>query len=69
VEGDFSVTRIPATEVLEWGMDTERDRRETNWGFVVGQETICQGLKVPRQCPLVLLVEVMHVVGIVFTYT
>jgi hypothetical protein len=25
-------------------------------------------LKVPRQCPLVLLVEVMHMIGIIFLY-
>jgi hypothetical protein len=29
-----------------------------------GQETISPVLKVPRQCPLVLLVEVIHMIGI-----
>jgi hypothetical protein len=31
-----------------------------------GQEIISPVLKVPRQCPLVLLVEVMHMIGINF---
>jgi hypothetical protein len=32
--------------------------------FVWGEETIYPVLKVPRQCSLVLLVEVTHMVGI-----
>jgi hypothetical protein len=32
----------------------------------VGQEIISPVLKVPRQCPLVLLVEVIHMIGINF---
>jgi hypothetical protein len=31
-----------------------------------GQETISSVLKVPRQCPLVLLVEVVHMIWIIF---
>jgi hypothetical protein len=34
-----------------------------------GQEIISLGLKVPRQCPLVLLVEVLHKIGINFYMT
>jgi hypothetical protein len=30
------------------------------------QENISPVLKVPRQCPLALLIEVMHMIGIVF---
>jgi hypothetical protein len=33
-----------------------------------GQETTFPVLKVPRQCPLVLLVQVMHMMGINFLY-
>jgi hypothetical protein len=56
------------------GEGKERERRETV-GEVVGvitfeegvQGTMSRTLKVPRQCPFVLLVNVMHVVGINFT--
>jgi hypothetical protein len=37
--------------------------RDTRFGGVGGQETISPLLKVPRQCPLVLLAEVMHMIG------
>jgi hypothetical protein len=43
----------------------EERERETKWG---GEEVICSVLKVPRQCPLVLLVEVMHIIGIFMTF-
>jgi hypothetical protein len=33
------------------------------------QETISPVLKVPRQCPLVLLVEAIHMIGINFYIT
>jgi hypothetical protein len=36
--------------------------REYIWGG--GEETISSVLKVPRQCPLVLLVDLMHMKGI-----
>jgi hypothetical protein len=35
-----------------------------SWGK--GQKTISPVLKVPRQCPLVLLAEVMNMIGINF---
>jgi hypothetical protein len=34
--------------------------------YVEERETISPVMKVPRQCPLVRLVEVMHMVGISF---
>jgi hypothetical protein len=45
--------------------EKRRDDNERNytWGR---QNTISPGLKVPRQCPLILLVEVMHMIGINF---
>jgi hypothetical protein len=52
----------------------ERERRK-KWGsserhYILGgvrkKETIYPGLKVPRQCPLVLLVEAAHMTGIRF---
>jgi hypothetical protein len=55
----------------------EKRREEKESGEVVrdttflgggGQETIIPVLKVPRQCSLVLLVEVMHMIGINFFY-
>jgi hypothetical protein len=52
----------------------EREREERKWGGSdrhynwEGQETISMVLKVPRQCPLVLLVEAMHMIRIVFLY-
>jgi hypothetical protein len=55
--------------------EREREREERNgevvrdtrfWGGVRKKETIFPVLKVPRQCPLVLLVEGAHMVGIRF---
>jgi hypothetical protein len=53
--------------------EIERERGERKWGgserhyiWGAGQETIYPILKVPRQCPLILLVEVMHMMGINF---
>jgi hypothetical protein len=54
--------------------DRERERRN-KWGsserhYILGgvrkKETIFPVLKVPRQCPLVLLVETAHMIGIIF---
>jgi hypothetical protein len=39
----------------------ESSERHYIWG---GEESIFPVLKVPRQCPLVLLVEVRHMIGI-----
>jgi hypothetical protein len=52
----------------------EGERRESgevvrNTTLGVAQEIISQFLKVLRQCPLVLLVEVMHMIGINFYVT
>jgi hypothetical protein len=53
----------------------EREREERNgevvrdttfWGGVRKKETISPVLKVSRQCPLVLLVEAAHIIGIRF---
>jgi hypothetical protein len=41
-------------------------RGVASWGK--GQEMIYPVLKVPRQCPLVLLAEVMNVIGIHFLW-
>jgi hypothetical protein len=57
--------------------ERERDRRKKwgsseryyTWGGGGGirkKESIFSGLKVPRQCPLVLLVEAVHIIGIRF---
>jgi hypothetical protein len=50
---------------------TREEKRREKWGgserhYIWGweQETPISGLKVPRQCPLVLLVEVMCMIGI-----
>jgi hypothetical protein len=40
--------------------------RETTFVGRRGQETVSPVLKVPRQCPLVLLVVIMHMIGINF---
>jgi hypothetical protein len=61
----------PASTQAYWF--TNRDR-EGKWGdserhyiWKGGrQETIFPVLKVPRQCSLVLLIEVMHMIGIIF---
>jgi hypothetical protein len=42
---------------------------KTGTTFGRGQETMSPVFKVPRQCPLVLLVEVMHMIGINFYMT
>jgi hypothetical protein len=53
-------------------LNAERERRERKLGdneehyICGGKETISPVLKVPRQCPLALLVEVMRVTGINF---
>jgi hypothetical protein len=56
-------------------IERERDREVRKWGgserhyiWGEGQETtrITPVLKVPRQCPFVLLVEVMRMIGINF---
>jgi hypothetical protein len=49
--------------------EREREKRGSSerhyiWGW--NQETISPGLKVLRQCPLVLLVEVIHMFGFRF---
>jgi hypothetical protein len=53
--------------ILERERERERGSgkvvRDTTFGR---QETITPILKVPRQCPLVLLVEVMRLIGINF---
>jgi hypothetical protein len=62
--------------VLGEGLQVVKREREERSGAVVrdttfsgGEEdTIFQVLKVPRRCPLV-LVEVMHVIGIIFYLT
>jgi hypothetical protein len=41
--------------------------RDTTFGGGGGQETVSPVSQVPRQCPLVLLPEVMHMIGINFT--
>jgi hypothetical protein len=55
-------------------IERERERRK-KWGtserhYILGgirkKETIFPVLKVPRQCPLVLLVEAAHMIGIRF---
>jgi hypothetical protein len=61
---------IPRLILDEKTISREREREEKESGEVVRdttfrrQETISSVLKVPRQCSLVLLVEVMHVIGI-----
>jgi hypothetical protein len=50
--------------------DRQREKRK-KWGgseWEGGQETVSPVLKAPRQCPLVLLVEVMHMIGIVLFF-
>jgi hypothetical protein len=47
----------------------ERGKRKKRGGSETlhlrgGEETVSPVLKVPRQCPLLLLVEVMHMIGI-----
>jgi hypothetical protein len=43
-------------------------KRGREYKKVEGQETISPVLKVPKQWPLVLLVEVMHMIDIYFLY-
>jgi hypothetical protein len=43
-------------------------RIEEKLGRIERQDTVSPVLKVPRQCPLVLLVEVMQMIGINFCY-
>jgi hypothetical protein len=54
-----------------WGREREREERNgevvrdtTFWGGVRKKETIFPVLKAPRQCPLVLLVDAAHMIGI-----
>jgi hypothetical protein len=42
--------------------------KDTFEGGGGAQETLCPVLKVPRQCPLVLLLEVPHMIGINLLY-
>jgi hypothetical protein len=42
---------------------------EINWDRQREQEDVSPALKVPRQCPLVLLVGAMHMIGISFYMT
>jgi hypothetical protein len=67
LEFDTSISK-PACE-----SSTERKGEKRKWGGSKrhyigggGQETISPILKVPRQCPLVLLVEELHMIGISF---
>jgi hypothetical protein len=59
--------------ISEHPNEREREIRDRKWGEVVrdatfgGEETISPVLKVPRQCPLVLLV--MHMIKINFYMT
>jgi hypothetical protein len=46
---------------FSWFALKERERAERKWG---GARNCIPVLKVPRQCPLVLPVEVMHMIGI-----
>jgi hypothetical protein len=47
----------------KWGSS---ERVTTFWGGVRKKENIFPVLKVPRQCPLVLLVKAAHMIGIRF---
>jgi hypothetical protein len=46
----------------------EKRREKVGFSERGGEESISPILKVPRQCPLFLLVEVLHIIGIIFLY-
>jgi hypothetical protein len=55
---------LPVVSALRNSLPLERETYTLHW--TGAQETISTILKVPRQCPTVLLVEVMHMMGIIF---
>jgi hypothetical protein len=58
------------TNEREKERERERERERGNVQLVKvkreGQENISSILKVPRQCPFIFLVELMHIIGINF---